>query len=132
MSPLRALSLLTLVASALTTSASCLADPADDAAVARGQRLFLRCASCHELTDTGVAKNGPTLKGVIGRRVASVAGYEYSKSLAALSFDWDEARLAAWLERPTAVAPGTTMAFEGLPREADRKALIAYLNKAAR
>jgi cytochrome c len=104
------------------------AQPADDPAlVARGQRLFLRCASCHDVSGSAIVKNGPTLKGVVGRKVAAVEGYVYSKSLASLSFTWDEDKLGLWLEKPTALAPGTTMAFEGMPAAADRKAVIAYL-----
>lgn len=99
----------------------------DPALVLRGQRLFLRCASCHDVSGSGIVKNGPSLKGVVGRKVASVDGYTYSKSLAGLTFVWDDGRLAQWLEKPTAVAPGTTMAFEGMPVAADRQALIAYL-----
>ncbi len=103
------------------------ADDTGDALARRGQRLFLRCASCHQSTDSAVVKTGPLLKGVVGRKVASVPGFDYSTSLSALSFDWDEAHLDAWIERPTALAPGTTMAFEGLPSPADRQAVIAYL-----
>jgi cytochrome c len=111
---------------AAAASAQTAANAADPAA-ARGQRLFLRCASCHDISGNGPAKNGPTLHGVIGRKAASVDGYGYSKSLAGQDFVWDEARLNTWLERPTAIAPGTTMAFEGMAAAADRLAVIAYL-----
>ena len=100
----------------------------DSAQVARGKRLFLRCASCHEAADASIAKTGPVLGGVVGRRVASVPGYAYSPALARLAFDWDAAHLDLWLERPSAVAPGTTMAFEGFASQADRQAVIAYLS----
>lgn len=104
------------------------AQPAADPQVARGQRLFLRCVACHDVTDSKVVKIGPNLKGVVGRPVASQAGFGYSAALKKLNFSWDEAHLSSWLERPGAVAPGTSMVFEGLPAEADRKALIAYLS----
>jgi cytochrome c len=117
------------VSAAPVTSGDAPVAPAapDAALLARGQRVFLRCASCHDITGSGVAKMGPPLKGVIGRKVASAPGYEYSKSLATQSFTWDPAHLQTWLERPTAIAAGTTMAFEGLPRAIDREAVIAYL-----
>ena len=100
----------------------------DDAAlVQRGQRLYLRCISCHDVSGAAIVKNGPSLQGVLGRKVASVQGYGYSESLAGLSFTWDEARLNQWLEKPTSIAPGTTMAFEGITSAAERKAVIAYL-----
>ncbi len=100
---------------------------APDPLAARGKRLFLQCASCHEVGDSTIAKIGPTLKGVVGRPVASSPGYAYSDSLKAQSFTWDDASLERWLEKPTQVAPATTMAFIGLPSPDDRKAVIAYL-----
>ena len=100
---------------------------ADATLVLRGQRLFLRCASCHDVAGSDIVKNGPSLKDVVGRRVAGVDGYGYSKSLASLTGVWDDLRLDQWLEKPTALAPGTTMAFEGMANAAERKALIAYL-----
>jgi cytochrome c len=99
----------------------------DDPSAARGKRLFLQCASCHANADTTVVKIGPNLKGVFGRPVASQPGYGYSAALKSQSFDWDEAALDRWLTAPNEVAPGTTMAFIGLPNAEDRKAVIAYL-----
>lgn len=105
------------------------AQPADAEAaqVLRGQRLFLRCAACHEAGEPRVAKVGPHLKGIVGRRAGGVPGYNYSKGLASAGFTWDDARLLSWLERPGALVPETTMAFEGMAVEADRRALLAYL-----
>ena len=121
-----------LILSLICMSAAAQTAPAPEAsAAARGQRLFLRCASCHDITGSGAARNGPPLRGVVGRQVASVAGYGYSESLARQNFVWDEARLDAWLERPPSIAPGTAMAFEGMPAAADRRAVIAYLKTLA-
>lgn len=104
------------------------AQPADDAAtVAKGKRLFMRCSACHEVSDSGPVKIGPHLKGLVGRPVASEAGYKYSVDLKAKTFVWDEAQLDTWLTKPTAIAPGTTMAFIGMPDAGERKALIAFL-----
>ena len=114
------------VSVALATCAAA-ARSGEVAEAAHGKRLFLRCASCHDIVGADIVKNGPSLKGVLGRKVASFPGYAYSASLSGLSFTWDEAHLDAWLEKPTSVAPGTTMAFEGMSSAADRKALIAYL-----
>jgi cytochrome c len=115
------------VGAALTACAAAARSDEDVAAVAHGKRLFLRCASCHDVAGADIVKNGPSLKGVLGRKVASYPGYVYSASLSGLSFTWDEAHLDAWLQKPTSVAPGTTMAFEGISSAADRKALIDYL-----
>ncbi len=93
----------------------------------RGKILFLRCASCHDVTTAPSAKIGPNLHGVVGRRVASLEGYKYSPVLLAADFVWDAAHLDAWLTNPNAVAPGTAMAFAGIPEAADRQAIIRYL-----
>jgi cytochrome c len=102
------------------------ATPDEKLQLSRGQRLFLQCKSCHEIADTKIIKTGPNLKGVVGRAVASYPGFSYSKSLQSLAFKWDEEQLGRWLEKPSQIAPATTMAY-GLPNVADRKAVIAYL-----
>jgi cytochrome c len=93
----------------------------------RGKILFLRCASCHDVTTMPSAKIGPNLHGVVGRRVASLEGYKYSPALKAADFVWDAPHLDAWLTNPNALAPGTAMAFAGVPDAADRQAIISYL-----
>ena len=93
----------------------------------RGKILFLRCASCHDASTSASAKIGPNLHGLVGRPVASLAGYQYSAALKSQNFVWDAAHLDAWLTNPNAVAPGTAMAFAGIPEAADRQAIISYL-----
>ncbi len=64
---------------------------------------------------------------MVGRKAGSLPGYAYSPAMKAQDFVWTEAKLDQWLTRPSAVVPGTAMAFEGLPKAEDRAALIAYL-----
>jgi cytochrome c len=96
-------------------------------ALFRGRILFLKCASCHDVSTSTSAKIGPNLYGVLGRKVAAQEGYPYSKALRAQDFIWDAAHLDQWLINPNAVAPGTAMAFAGIPDAADRAQVIAYL-----
>lgn len=113
---------------ALMAAGTTWAQAADDAAsVAKGKRLFMRCAACHDTADTGAARIGPNLKGLLGRPMGSVPGYNYSPAMKAKSLVWDDAQLNAWLIKPTALVPGTTMAFVGMPDAAERKALIDFL-----
>jgi cytochrome c len=107
-------------------------EPAQAAPQARGKLLFLRCASCHDLSDQPSAKIGPTLKGVLGRKAGSLPGYVYSPAMKAQAFVWDEAALDRWLTNPSDVVPGTAMAFAGMPEKADRDAIIAYLAESSR
>jgi cytochrome c len=99
----------------------------DDTLRLRGQRLFLRCASCHDISDSAVARIGPSLRDVVGRKAGSLPGYGYSPAMKATTFSWDAAMLNRWLTDPAALVPGTSMAFAGLPKEEDRNAIIAYL-----
>jgi len=94
---------------------------------ARGRILFLRCSSCHDISSGPSATIGPNLKDVIGRRAGSLAGFAYSPALKAQTFVWDPAHLDLWLQGPSALVPGTAMAFAGLPSQTDRQAVIAYL-----
>jgi cytochrome c len=116
----------------LVSGANGLAEPTaanDDTLRLRGQRLFLRCASCHDISDSGVARIGPSLKDVVGRKAGSLPGYGYSPAMKAAGFNWDAAMLSRWLTDPAALVPGTSMAFAGLPKEEDRDAIIAYLRQ---
>jgi cytochrome c len=101
------------------------AEPAEPAL--RGKRIFLRCASCHELAPSGIHRIGPSLQGVYGRKAGSLPGFAYSPALQATDFSWTAENLDRWLERPSALVPGTAMAFAGLPKAEDRQAVIAYL-----
>jgi len=93
---------------------------------AAGEAVFRKCGSCHKLDGTdGI---GPHLNGVVGRNHAAAAGFSYSEAIAARSAEpWTPEALFAFLENPKKALPGTTMAFNGLPKPEDRANLIAYL-----
>ena len=96
-----------------------------DGDAARGRALFSRCAACHTVTDQN--KLGPHLSGVVGRVAGTVAGYTYSKAMAAYGKTWDEATLDAFLAGPAKAVPGTKMAAPPISNPQDRADLIAYL-----
>ena len=99
------------------------ADPAN------GEKIFGKCKACHKVTE-GANGVGPTLWGVVGRDIASTAGYSYSDAVTGMDGDWDLEKLSAFLESPKGFAPGTKMGFAGLKKIQDRVDLIAYLNQA--
>ena len=115
---------------AALASAVLFAAPAHAAGdAAAGEKVFAQCKACHD-NEKGVNKVGPTLKGVVGRKVASVADYKYSAAMAALGATgavWDEAELTKYLPAPKALVPGTKMAFGGLKKPEDVANVIAYL-----
>lgn len=92
-----------------------------------GKELFAKkCAACHTV-EPGKNKMGPSLAGVVGRKAGAVEGYSYSEPLKSSGKTWDEATLDAWIKEPKAVIPGTKMIFPGIPADADRANIVAYL-----
>jgi cytochrome c len=103
-----------------------LALAASPALAATGQDLFNdKCAECH--TVDGTSLTAPTLKGVVGRKIASLPDYQYSPALKAKQGgEWTEQALDTFLFNPRGFAPGTEM-FVGAPDPKERGAIIAYL-----
>lgn len=94
----------------------------------RGRLLFIQCRACHDLQAGLPHKVGPNLNGMMGRKAGTAAGFaQYSNALRTWGQVWDTAVLDKWIEKPSSVVPGNSMAFAGLPAKKDRDALIAYL-----
>ncbi len=93
-----------------------------------GAKVFKKCMACHAIDEKN--KIGPSLKGIVGRKAASVEGFKYSDAMLAKGAEgvvWDEATLAAYLPDPKAWVPGTKMVFPGLKKPEEVTDLIAYL-----
>ncbi|MCS6986014.1 MAG: c-type cytochrome [Sphingomonadaceae bacterium] len=106
--------------------------PEEDAEVRRGRLLFLQCRACHTLAAGEAHRVGPNLWGVLDRPVGSAAGFAYSPALSRWGGRWTPERLDAFLADPAGAVPGTTMAFGGLARPEDRRALARFLAQATR
>jgi len=73
---------------------------------------------------------GHNLAGVVGRRAAAPAGFQYSPAMrqaGGRGLVWTEAALDRFLANPEAVAPKTEMFTPALRNPAERRALIGYL-----
>ncbi len=98
------------------------------ASIERGQQAAKQCELCHNLGKGQVNKIGPDLYGVVGRKVASEPGFDYSAALKAKGGTWTFDALNPWLTNPRADVPGTLMTFAGISNEHQRAEVIAYLN----
>jgi cytochrome c len=109
----------------VATGVAALLAAADPAA---GAKAIKKCTACHSLNQGGKNRLGPNLWDIIGRPVASAAGYKYSKALKSKSGEtWSYGNLDVYLTKPKAWAPGTKMAFAGLKKPERRADLIAHL-----
>lgn len=115
-----------LAASALAGAAMA-APPKGDPVL--GKKVFMRCVACHAVTPSAAAKMGPNLAGVVGRKAGASPTFKYSAAMKKANLKWDEATLDKWLAKPSAVVPGTSMAFAGVPSADERAAVIAYIKK---
>jgi cytochrome c len=97
---------------------------------AHGADVAKKCAICHNFDKGGPNLIGPNLYGVIGRKVASHEGYEYSDALKSKGGAWDYAMIDHMIENPNAFAPGTKMAlFPGLPDANERADVLLFLRE---
>ena len=97
--------------------------------MAHGEKVFKKCSACHSIEASGGNKIGPALYNVVGRKVAAVQDYKYSKALVEYQKNWSFEELNGFLIKPQKWIKGTKMAYAGLRKEKDRASVILYLNK---
>lgn len=122
---LSGLTALTLV---MTMAGAALADEGGD--VAKGKKVFARCKACHTVEEGGADRIGPNLHNLFGRTAGTKEGFKYSEAMIQHGKDglvWNDETLHTYLEKPSAMIPGTMMSFPGLKKEKDRDNVIAYL-----
>jgi cytochrome c len=89
-----------------------------------GKDLFAkRCSGCHAVESS---KEGPRLRGVLGRKAGTVAGFPYSDALRNSGITWTGTLLSKWLENPDALVKDNDMEFR-VANADERAALVAYL-----
>ena len=108
----------------LVTALALIATQAAAADAARGEALFQTCAACHTEKPDSL---GPSLRGVFGRKSASLEDYRYSNPMKRANLIWDETNLRAYLTDPQAKVKGNRMPFGGVQDAKDVEDMIAYL-----
>ena len=98
--------------------------PPDGAALFRQQ-----CGACHVI-DPGSpgGRQGPHLRGVVGRKAGSIEGFQYSAALKGSDFAWDEEKLDAYLTNPQNVVKGGIMPYRQGKQDV-RQRIIEYLKE---
>jgi cytochrome c len=86
------------------------------------------CSACHTVSKDGSNGVGPNLRGIIGRRAGTAAGFAYSPAMRAAGFTWTAEQLDAYLKAPAEKVPGNFMAIAGIPDPANRQSIIDYLS----
>ena len=97
--------------------------------IAHGEKVFKKCSACHSIEAGGGNKIGPALYNVVGRKIAAVQDYKYSKALVEYKKNWSFEELNGFLIKPQKWIKGTKMAYAGLRKEKDRASVILYLNQ---
>ena len=97
--------------------------------IAHGEKVFKKCSACHSIEAGGGNKIGPALYNVVGRKIAAVEDYKYSRALVEYKKNWSFEELNGFLIKPQNWIKGTKMAYAGLRKEKDRASVILYLNK---
>ena len=88
---------------------------------------FTACKACHKV-EAGGKGIGPSLFGVVGRKVGTTDGFNYSDAIKASGKTWDAATLAPFLTNPKEAIPGNKMAYPGVKAPDDVTAIIGYLS----
>jgi len=97
---------------------------------AKGEQGVGLCKVCHSFDKDGPTMIGPALYGVVGHKIASHEGFNYTPALRKHEDqEWTFENLNKWLTSPQTFAPGTSMAFPGIPDIQKRADVVAYLNK---
>ena len=93
------------------------------------KKVWKKCSACHSIKKGGKNKIGPALYNVLGRNVAGLENYKYSKALLAYGKTWTFEEMNGFLKKPQTYIKGTKMAFAGLKKEKDRASIILFMNQ---
>ena len=106
------------------------ADLMSDTSTEPGARVFRACIACHATGPDDTHRAGPTLHGIMGRRIGTAAGYDYSTALSGMNIIWTPETIAKLFEvGPAAYTPGTKMPEQRVSDPTERQALVDWLTR---
>ena len=100
-----------------------------NASLDKGEKIFKKCAACHNYKKNSKSKIGPNLWNLINRPKASLSDFDYSKALKDNGGNWTYEELNRFLYKPKEYIKGTKMNFAGLSNLEDRAHLILWLRQ---
>ena len=92
--------------------------------------VFEKCRSCHSLQPDDRESPGPSLAGVVGRKVAGLPEFRYSPALREAGeggLVWSRDALNRYLADPQEAVPGGWMGFPGIRDAEERRAVVDFL-----
>lgn len=105
-------------------------DPLKQYADDPGARVFRACVACHTLKPDAIQKAGPSLWHVMGRRIATLPGYNFSPALKKMDIVWSKETIGKLFEiGPAHYTPGTKMPQQTIGSAKDRQALVDFIAK---
>jgi cytochrome c len=97
---------------------------ANAADVEHGKELYKACAACHNDQPGAL---GPSLKGVVGRKAATLDNFRYSGPMLRANLVWTPENLHAYIADPQGKVKGNRMPYGGLTNASDVDDIVAYL-----
>lgn len=85
------------------------------------------CSDCHSVT-AGKNKKGPSFFGVVGRKSATIADFNYSDAMRAKNTVWTPEAISEYIKAPKKSVPGGKMKYDGLDDAKARDDVIAYIS----
>lgn len=104
-----------------------------DLAVAQAQ-FHKSCGTCHTVEANAPPRQGPNLRGVVGRKAATLPGFAYSNALRAAGSNglvWTPDKIDQWITDAGKFIPGVNMMYHQAD-PAKRRLVIEYLESVSR
>ncbi len=86
-----------------------------------------KCGQCHDHEKQGGHSKGPHLWNVLGRKAASIPGFEFSEGMKNAGHTWNYATLNYYLTRTDRAVPGRAMNLRGIKKESKRAELLVFI-----
>ena len=95
----------------------------------KGKTVFNVCLVCHAVGPGAQNKIGPILNGLDGRKVGTLANFDYSDANKNSGIVWNKETFEDYIKNPQAKIPGTKMIFPGVKNEQQVQHVWAYISQ---